>query len=167
MKYLTLFSILTLLGACTNKTLENHVQLMDRFMEYRNSQNTHNNNPHLENQYFTPQILKALNESRANDKNSDFLSAINKFPNELVKITSHSESIIENTGCLMINGTNSEHTPTDYYIVYKRVDARWLIDNISVKFFLDGTERFLDRAVCDDEEQEKIWIKHMENKFGK
>jgi len=60
-------------------------------------------------------------------------------------------------------GKSSDNTPTDFYIKYSKHSNDWLFNEITIKYFLDGTKRFLNNAVCDGKKQNHLWLEFMQN----
>lgn len=145
--------------ACAHPFPKEESPLYDRFVEYRNAEKGSKN----ENQFFSQKLWSAIKEARAQTAKEQGLSAILlKFPEGIAKISGSKEAIKDSKGCLMVMGADSKNTPTDYYVSFNREGGQWVFDEIQIKYFLDGTQRFLKEAVCDEEKQNQLWIKFMQ-----
>jgi len=159
MKYLIL-PIIFLITSCANY-LSTHKEeaLIYQFKEYKTFYKTP-----PEANYLNPTLWNTIKKARANSKASEFTSTLSKFPNEIIQITDYKETISNKTGCLLVSGNNSKKTPVDYYLFYKQKNDRWVIEDVTVKYFFDGAERFLKEAVCDEDKRAQLWLKFIEHK---
>ncbi len=147
--------------ACAHQSPKEASPLYDRFVEYRNAEKSGKN----ENQFFSQKLWSAINEARAHSVKEQGLSAILlKFPDGIAKISDSKEAIKDSKGCLMVMGTDNKNTPTDYYVSFNREGGQWVFDEIQIKYFLDGTQRFLKEAVCDEEKQNQLWVEYMQSR---
>ncbi len=159
MKYLIL-PVFLLITSCANYPANNKGEsLINWFKEYKSYYQTSS-----EANYFSPPLWSSIKKARTNNKASAFVSTLSKFPNEIIEITDYKETISGKTGCLLVSGKNSNKTPLDYYLSYKLNDSKWVIEDITVKYFFDGTKRFLTEAVCDEEKRAQLWLEFIEQK---
>ena len=159
MKYLIL-PIILLITSCANYPSDHKNKvLINMFKEYR----TFYKSPSEAN-YLNPALWHTIKKSRANTKASEFASSLSKFPNEIIQITDYKESISNKSGCLLVSGINLNNTPLDYYLSYKLTNGRWVIEDVTVKYFFDGAERFLREAICDEDKRAQLWLKFIEHK---
>ncbi len=146
--------------ACTHQAPKQVSPLYDRFVEYRNAEKS----GQTENQFFSQKLWSAIKEARAQTAKEQGLSAILlKFPDGIAHISGSKEAIKDSKGCLMLMGTDNKNTQTDYYVSFNREGGQWVFDEIQIKYFLDGTKRFLKEAVCDEEKQNQLWIEFMQS----
>jgi hypothetical protein len=146
------------LMACAHQIPKNVSPLYDRFVEYRNTEKGSNN----ENQFFSSKLWSAIKETRAHSvKEQGLRKILLQFPNGIAQISGSKEVINDSKGCLMVMGTDNKDTPTDYYVSFTREGGQWVFDEIQIKYFLDGTQRFLKEAVCDEAKQNQLWIEFM------
>lgn len=103
-------------------------------------------------------------EARSITDKTAFVDPLAKFPIEITKIIDTKESIDDKDGCLLVSGTNISGVPLDYYISFNQEDNRWIINEVTVKYFLDGSERYLEKAVCDEQERMNLWLESMESR---
>jgi len=158
MKYLMLLPLILIVG-CANKPTHENNDLIQWFTEYKSFYGTK-----TEDIFFNPLLWGSINKARLNRDKSAFVGALSKFPNEIIEITDYKESINKESGCLLVSGTNSNNISLDYYLTYRLEENRWIIDDVTVKYFLDGAERFLKKSVCDEQERTRLWFQFMEQK---
>ncbi len=158
MKYLILFFLILISGCASNTTYDNN-SLTKWFTEYKSFYETKN-----EDTFFNPSLWNTIKKSRLNNDKSGFSGALSKFPKEMIEVTDYKESINEKGACLLVSGVNSSNIPMDYYLRYKLNENRWIINEVTVKYYLDGTERYLNKAVCDEQERMRLWLQYMEQK---
>lgn len=148
------------LVACAHQFPKEVSPLYDRFIEYRNAEKGSKN----ENQFFSQKLWPAIKEARAHTAKEQGLSALLlTFPDGIAQISGSKEAIKDSKGCLMVMGTDNKNAPTDYYVSFNREGGQWVFDEIQIKYFLDGTQRFLKEAVCDEEKQNQLWIEFMQS----
>jgi hypothetical protein len=148
----------TALLACAHQSTQEASPLYDRFVEYRNAEKGSQNDNH----FFSQKLWPAIKAARAGTEKEQGLSGILlKFPEGIAKISDSKEAIKDSKGCLMVMGTDNKNIPTDYYVSFNKEDGRWVFDEIQIKYFLDGTQRFLKEAVCDEAKQNQLWIEFM------
>ncbi|MCF6324351.1 MAG: hypothetical protein L3J89_08520 [Gammaproteobacteria bacterium] len=158
MKYSILFFLVLVIGCTSNPTYDNK-SLIKWFNEYKSFYKTEN-----EDDFFNPILWASIKKSRINSTKSAFAGALSKFPNEIIDISDYKEAISDKEGCLLISGINSEKTPLDYYLTYQSIENKWVIKDVTVKYFFDNTERFLQEAVCDEQKRAQLWLQFMEQK---
>lgn len=158
MRYFILI-FLVFIVACANKPTHGSNILTKRFIEYKSFYKTK-----TESAFFNPSLWDSIEKARYNSNKSVFVDILSKFPNEIGRILDYKESIHDKTGCLLVSGINSENTPMDYYLTYELKNGKWIIGDMTMKYFFDGTERFLKEAVCSEEERAKLWLEFTENK---
>ncbi|VAW60637.1 hypothetical protein MNBD_GAMMA11-359 [hydrothermal vent metagenome] len=161
MKYLTVF-LLFFITACSGSLPRESDQGNDILMKKFNNYKTLAKAP-AESVFLAPDLQAFLVKSRIKKKDPVFSDMFSKFPDEIIQVSDHRESIQGNTGCLMVNGINAENIPMDYYIIYAVKNEHWIIEKIQVEYFSDETERYLTEAVCDQEEKDRLWLKHVES----
>ncbi len=151
----------SLLVACSQQIRQNETSpLYARFTEYRNIEK----NNKSEQQFYSPKLWSAITEARSRTAKEQGLSAILlQFPVNMSKITSNKEVHNGNTGCLMVMGIDNKGAQMDYYVSFIHEDGRWVFDEIRMKYFLDGTQRFLKEAVCNEEKQNLLWVEYMQS----
>ena len=159
MRYL-LFILSTFLFGCSssNNTLHNN-DLLDSFNKYKSLYG-----PPREQTLLKKELWEALVEARSITDKTAFVDPLAKFPTEITKIIDTKESIDDKDGCLLVSGTNTSGVPLDYYISFNREDNRWIINEVTAKYFLDGSERYLEKAVCDEQERMNLWLESMESR---
>ncbi len=146
----------TLLIGCSLQT--NTVSLNDSFNEYKSSLETSS-----EKTFLTDEVWNDLVTARDSSKQSAFVHSLAEFPTEMLKITDIKQSIQDEKGCLLVSGSNNNDVELDYYISYSLVTNNWIINEVSVKYFLDDSERYLKEAECDKEKRMNLWLQFIEN----
>lgn len=147
------------LAACAQQETRNQEPLYQQFTDYKWALDSGRN----EREYFSSRLWAALEKTRSQpDEEQGMANIFLKFPNEMIEITGSYESISGDSGCLMVMGLNDKQTPTDYYVTFVHNNNRWVFDEIQVKYYFDGTKRFLKEAVCDEDRQQQLWIEYME-----
>lgn len=158
MKYSILFFLIFMVG-CANKPTSDNRGLIKWFNEYKLFYKTK-----TEGTYFNPILWDSIKMARINSNKSAFVGALSKFPNEIIGISDYKEAVNDKAGCLLVSGINSKNIPLDYYLTYSLKENQWIIEDVTVKYFFDGTERFLKEAVCDEQKRAQLWLKSMEQK---
>ena len=157
MKSIILFFIVVI-TSCASSQINENSNLIDIFLEYKYLSKSEN-----ERVFFEANLWDFIVKSRLNSKRSVFSDSLSKFPGEIIEISDSKESIYNKTGCLLVSGVNKNNIPMDYYITYGFAENQWIIRDITVKYFFEGTKRFLTEAVCDEEERARLWLEFIEN----
>jgi len=156
-----MFFLLVFITACAGNVPHDSGQssdlLMQQFNDYKLLRTTED-----ESAYFTPDLWAAIKKARFNKEQSIFTKIFSQFPNEIIQVSSHKESIQGGDGCLMISGVNSEDTPMSYFINYKLKGEYWLIEKFNADYSFDGLEQYPVKAICDAEERNRLWLEHVE-----
>jgi len=130
-----------LLGACS--THEKDTPLYSTFLDYELNTSTSNIIQRSPN-FFSDNLLKKLNLSSA-EVTGQLL-----FKGYMVKPINNIETIMGNSGCLTINGFDSEKMPILFNLKYIKSEPRWLIDEINV-FFASNEADFSKTVKCPSE----------------
>lgn len=115
-----------------------------------------------EQNFITSELWETLQTARRSVDKSEFVNAIAYFPQEMVLTTDFKELINETEGCLLVSGTTATQVLLDYYINYIYSDNDWLIKDITVKYFLDGSKRYLNYAECDEDKRMSLWLESVQ-----
>ena len=158
--YISILCALTVIACAMGTKKASEGELRSIFEQYKAVSGAPANE---QSQYFTDEMWKTLQESRNNPQNQTDASvlAINNFPNEVV-VENSMESIEDGKGCLIVQGNSQKGTPMDYSIAFTRHDNRWLFSDISVTLYDPGQTRWLNEPVCDTEQKQLLWLKHMQ-----
>lgn len=156
MRYLVLMLSFFVLG-CSNSNPPQSNTLSNQFTQYKNAAPSPD-----EKQYVTAELWDTLAKARASIGNADIASSVAYFPQEIVKTTDIKEVIEGSSGCLLVSGLNEQQIPIDYYIRYQLDAGKWLIHDVAIKYFLDGAERYLDYAECDEEKRMELWLQSIQ-----
>lgn len=146
----------TLLIGCSLHT--NTISLNDSFNDYKSSVDTSS-----EKTFLTEEVWNDLVKARDNSKQSALVHSLAKFPTEMLKITDTKQSIQGEKGCLLVSGVNNSDVEIDYYISYSLENHKWIINEVTVKYFLDDSKRYLNEAECDKEKRMSLWLQSIEN----
>lgn len=112
--------------------------------------------------FITAELWNTLQMARQSANKSEFVNAIAYFPIEMAKTSDFKELVKGTVGCLLVSGTTLKQVPLDYYVSFKISDGNWIINDISVKYFLDGTKRFLNYAECDEDKRMSLWLESIQ-----
>lgn len=155
-----------IVAACSNPSTKESRPLWEHYKAYLQIISNKPKSAEKERHYYSDQLWRAFQESRSKSKEGKniFNKILHNFPNEVSKVNSSKENHTNNTGCLMVMGVNVEKKPTDYFIKYRKENNRWVFDEIQIRYYFDGTKRFLEEAICDEDKQNKIWLKYMQEK---
>jgi hypothetical protein len=113
---------------------------------------------------YSPDLWETLQNSKAHSNKEGFAAALANYPFEMRNEISHSEVVDHDYGCLMVQGNNQDSIPMDYYLTFAKENNAWIINDITVKYYLDGTERYLSEPVCDEEVRMERWVEWMQSK---
>jgi hypothetical protein len=155
MKYIIIM-LSILVAGCSAISIDSPLQAS--YQKYKESYNTPN-----EKKLVQTELWNTLVSVRETVDKSEFINSLAYFPVEMVNTTDFKESIDSKSGCLLVSGTDSDDTPMDYYIKFNLIDAKWIISEVTVKYFLDGSKRFLEAAECNEERRMKLWLESMES----
>ena len=84
------------------------------------------------------------------------------FPNEMIRYIDAKEEIDFPLGCLFVEGINENKEPIVFFISYIYEHNKWLIDEIEISYFTDGTTPYVKEPICDIEEKHRLWLKQFE-----
>jgi hypothetical protein len=149
------------LSACATQSNKNKTdELRSVFEQYKLASNKSNTE---QSKYFTEKMWKELQESRGNSQNQTDASikAINNFPNEII-VENTMESVENGNGCLVVQGNSQSGTAMDYNISFTQLNKRWVFSDISVTLYDPGQKRWLTEPVCDTEQKQLLWLKHLQ-----
>ncbi|KKO47156.1 hypothetical protein WG68_00425 [Arsukibacterium ikkense] len=156
MRFFLVFIGLFIVG-CSSSTSSKSDNLASYFAEYKASVATQ-----AEQQFVKAELWQTLVTARAAAETSELVNAIAYFPLEMAVTTDTKQAINGQQGCLLISGTNAKQTPLDYYIQFDLTDNQWLISDVAIKYFLDGSERYLTYAECDAEKRMALWLESVQ-----
>jgi len=91
--------------------------------------------------YFSRVYLKEVN---IDDENSLFLLNI---PSHVKKIESYYQSLNKDTGCLTINGYESNGSPVSIYLEYIKENSHWVVNYMYLNL-LEDKSGFKGKAIC-------------------
>jgi len=94
--------------------------------------------------YFHSTLTKSVSNSNTRVM-SQFL-----FHAYMHKELSHYEMIKGDTGCLTVNGIDSNKNMIAFYIEYKKMKEKWLILDINVSF-IEKNENYGQKALCPNQ----------------
>jgi len=159
-KYIFFFIGVVFLSACAQKQLKKDHVLYNQFIAYKQIKIRNAN----QRPYFSVKLWQSLEKAKSQSSvNRGMASVFLKYPDEIQTITGRDEVINGQRGCLLVMGLSSKKKPTDYMIRFISKGGHWVFDDIQVKYYLDGTKRYLNRAVCDVDQQQQIWLKYMKS----
>jgi hypothetical protein len=148
------------LVACTHQTSMEISPLYERFINYKKA----DKGDKIEKQFYSQKLWSEIQKTRTQpDAERGLSNILLQFPSHITQITGSEEITKNDKGCLMVMGTDNKNTPTDYYISFTKEGGRWVFDEIQIKYFYDGTQRFLKEAVCDEDKQNQLWIEFMQS----
>lgn len=156
MKFVLIIFCLTMLG-CSHSSSQQSGTLSAKFASYKATVSTP-----AEHKFVKAELWETLVASRVAAAKSEVINAIAYFPLEMTKITDVKESISGTRGCLLVSGTNAKQVLLDYYIQFDLTDGNWLISDVAIKYFLDGSERYLPYAECDAEKRMTLWLESVQ-----
>lgn len=161
--YLTFLFLFAGVISCAHQPDREPDLLRHRFEMYSNAVNNKNFSRKQESKYFSRKLWTSIQENREKIKSNDnvFSKILMNFPHEVGKVANSKELIKDNSGCLMVMGINTKNVPTDYYITFVKEGGAWVFDEINVKYYFDGTKRFLKEAICDEDRQNALWLEYM------
>ncbi len=136
-----LFICTLFLGACA--THQQAPPLYSAFVEY-DSNTSRNNIIQSSPNFFSKNLLNKLNLS------SSAVAEQLLFKGYMAKQINNVESVMGTSGCLTINGVDSESMPISFNLKYIKSEERWLIDEINV-FFASSEADFSQTAKCPSE----------------
>lgn len=154
MKKILIISLILLFGCHTLDEFSAHKSLENIYDEYKLSYNTAE-----EPLFLNPQLWNTLAKARKVKMDGALTNPLALFPFEITNTINTMESIQGSSGCLVISGKDRNGTDLDYYLTFSLIREQWIISNVTIKFFLDGSERFLNKAVCNEQERMNIWLK--------
>lgn len=154
---LFIFSAL-LFGCSLNGSNLHNSNLKDSFNEYKSQYGTP-----TEQTLLKKELWKALEQARSITEQTAFVNSLAKFPTEIAKTIDTKESIKGEVGCLLVSGTNASGVPLDYYITFNLENSKWILSEVTVKYFLDDSERYLEEAICDEQERMTLWLQSVES----
>jgi hypothetical protein len=153
MKSLFFICSILLFGCSLDGTNVNNSNLKDSFNEYKSLYGTPS-----ESALLKAELWESLVKAREIKEQSAFVNSLAKFPNEIVKTIDTKESIQGEFGCLLVSGSDTNGVELDYYITFNLTNNKWIISEVTIKYFLDGSERYLEKAVCDEQERMTLWL---------
>ncbi|GAA6170658.1 hypothetical protein NBRC116592_03280 [Colwellia sp. KU-HH00111] len=136
-----LFLCTLLLGSCA--THEQGKSLYSTFLDYE-SNTSKSNIIQSSPSFFSKNLLNQLN------LNSLEVAEQLLFKGYMAKKINNFEMILGTSGCLTINGFDSENMPISFNLKYIKSEQRWLIDEINV-FFASDEADFSQTAKCPSE----------------
>lgn len=152
--------------ACTHSPLlQKDAELYSQYLNYIALLNANDNynSSQLElifNSYSVPKQQSLLNaQIKTTSLLQQLASAYLSFPLAIEKEFNHYETIAGERGCLLINGYKPDLQPLSISISFVKSD-RWVIDDVHVEN-LAPFNKFLHKAVCDDQKLAMIRIKEM------
>ena len=136
-----LFICILFLGACA--TYQQAPPLYSAFLEY-DSITSRNNIIQSSPNFFSENLLNKLTLS------SSAVAEQLLFKEYMAKQINNVETVMGTSGCLTINGVDSESMPISFNLKYIKSEERWLIDEINV-FFASSVADFSQTAKCPSE----------------
>lgn len=109
----------------------------------------------LESQEFdtvTEEMISRRNRDDALATQESFIErfpVLAMFPDALRQETEHFEVVIDNTGCLTVNGWDSGYEPTALNMKYLKESGHWKIDYVEVAY-LESESDFSNEAQCPE-----------------
>ena len=158
MRFLTAFIFSSLLFGCTYLPKQSMTDQL--YSVYDQSKQSSTDQQAL----YSPDLWETLQNSKAHSNKEDFSAALANYPFEMRNEISHSEVVDHDYGCLMVQGNNQDSIPMDYYLTFAKENNAWIINDITVKYYLDGTERYLSEPVCDEQVRMERWVEWMQSK---
>jgi hypothetical protein len=154
------FLVVTMTACATHSQNNKTEELRSVFEQYKSVSNKSDTE---QSKYFTEKMWKELQESRDNPQNQTDASikAINNFPNEVI-VENTMESVENGKGCLIVQGNSQSGAAMDYNIGFTQHDNRWVFSDISVTLYDSGQKRWLTEPVCDTEQKQLLWLKHLQ-----
>ena len=158
MKKISLLFVAFLVG-CSTTINNNSFLLKDYYLEYKSFTGTPR-----EKGFVKDELWATLVSAREKANKSAFVNSLASFPTEMTQHTDFKEQVANNSGCLLVSGVNSKKIPMDYYLTFEQNDEKWIISDITVKYFFDGAERFLKEAECNEEKRMHLWLEYIQSK---
>jgi|GEM_PF-2233622 len=131
------------LASCTAKIANN--SLYEQFSTYAltvNNDNILSQSP----KFFSKRLLTQANNSKASHAE---IAGQLLFKQYMVTQVNSFEVITDKSGCLTVNGYDSENTPWSFNLKYIHHKEKWLIDDITI-FFVNSEADFSTSAKCPD-----------------
>lgn len=130
--------LVVLLYGCAHITTSE--QLYNTYSKYNHNLNKQNVLKYY-HQFFHPDLTKSVNAKNDNSL-SQFL-----FYTYMAKENGHYEKIYGNSGCLTVNGIDSDNRMIAFYIEYKNYNDKWLMSDIDVSF-IEKSMHYKHEALC-------------------
>jgi len=137
MRHLMIIFALLLIGCGTTKQ---DTLLYSTFLDYKESTNTANI-AEISSDFFSENLLN--NE----DLSKPGLVEQLLFKTYMIKYVNSLEVRMETSGCLVINGFDSDNMPISFKLKYIESEPRWKIDEINV-YFVNSVSEFSKVAKC-------------------
>lgn len=157
---LVLVCTMILLACSASPVVIKNNELANVFEQYKSITSESNAK---QSSFFTSKMWGTVQEFRANPENktNTSIASINNFPNE-ISVDQTLESIEGDTGCLIVQGTNSSDQLMDYSVVFEKQGQRWLISDVTTTVYDPNQKRWLTEPVCDIEHVQQLWLRHQQ-----
>lgn len=154
MRLTLLFIVACILFGCV--ATRDNTNSNELFKTYLNAKAAFNQ-PY-ENTFYAQHVWHSLIQARQNGEKSEFASVLASYPNQIVNVIRTLSDANESTGCLLVGGNGSEGELLEHYVHFVKVGDNWLINDITVHYFLDGEQPYLQHAVCDQNKRQELWL---------
>jgi hypothetical protein len=156
-----LFSIVLIMSACATTTIQSQDnelrKIFDRYISIGK------NAPMVErSKYFSKDLWSAWQPGPDN-KDSGFYDPLAEFSNEVATLKGSMEKIEDESGCLIIEGLNSDNSEVDYQIDFTKQKVTWVIDYVGLVYYGNGLERPLKNDFCAELRREKIHVRQLDS----